>query len=63
MRKLTLCLSLVLIASCSAKNATPIVYYNDHWQKNQDSKLVFCYQRAPTMEEVVDCLLTLDVFI
>ena len=64
MKKLTLYVVMLSLVACSnAPNKQAIVYYDGKWQATQDEKLAFCYQRAPTMELVVECLIALDVFI
>lgn len=66
MKTLALCVVLVLVTGCNQalKETGDVVrQYNAHWQQEQDRKLAFCYQHAPTMEEVVQCMLSLSVFI
>ena len=64
MKKLALYVVMLSLIAChSATNKQAVVYYDGKWQANQDKKLAFCYQRAPTMELVVECLIALDVFI
>ena len=37
--------------------------YTDQWQNHNNAKLVMCYQKMATQEEVNTCLLALNVFI
>lgn len=50
----------VVVSGCAAQPA--FTYSNEHWQEEQDLKIMFCYQEAPA-EHVEECLLALDVFI
>ena len=37
--------------------------YTNQWQNHNNAKLVMCYQKMATQEEVNMCLLALNVFI
>ena len=37
--------------------------YTNQWQNHNNAKLVMCYQKMATQEEVNTCLLALNVFI
>lgn len=51
---------ILAIVGCSTQ---PIEQHNDHWQKEQDNKYLFCHENAHTWEQVEQCLFELGVFI
>lgn len=47
-----------------AKTAAPVFRpYNAHWQKRNDDKMVYCYQKMATIPEVKSCMFKLGAFI